>query len=154
SSLFVDIDLIPYRFKIILYILTFKECKQINTTMPINYFLEPDKFVPQVTTKRILGGNPVDNVRFPTFVISPFIEGIFEVNSRLVLNPGRVVSSPMPKLSYQWTRNEKDIEGATGTSYVIRDADIGSVVSLKITAKNSQGETTVIAYGNRVQSEL
>ena len=59
---------------------------------------------------------------------------------------------PPPEIEgYQWLRNDNIITGSTGITYQIGTADIGSIISVKITAINLYGSTASnISIGDAV----
>ena len=59
---------------------------------------------------------------------------------------------PHPEIEgYQWLRNDNIIAGSTGITYEIGTADIGSIISVKITAINLYGSTASnISIGDAV----
>lgn len=63
----------------------------------------------------------------------PVISGKAKVGAKLSVSKGSW-SVPNVKLSYQWVRDGAAIAGATSTSYVLRAADRGKRVSVRISA--------------------
>lgn len=54
------------------------------------------------------------------------------------------------ELTYQWTRDGVDIDGATGTSYVLTDDDVQAKIAVKVTIKDldadKEGTSTVTVF--------
>jgi predicted outer membrane repeat protein len=65
---------------------------------------------------------------------APTIGGVAAVGSTLTESSGGSWSPGNVSLARQWLRNGVPIPGATGTSYVLSDADFGASVSLRVTA--------------------
>ena len=66
----------------------------------------------------------------------------------LTLNQGTWTGTPTPALTAQWKdcdsagNNCTVITGATGTTYVVASADVGSTIEATVTATNTAGTTT------------
>lgn len=94
----------------------------------------------EATTVLALGGLAVvsDNVRdgFSCFtkVPVPVLSGRAKVGLTLTFNPGTWQPQPA-EFSYQWRRNGVNIPGATGLSYTVAPADLGTQVSIEVTGK-------------------
>jgi len=77
----------------------------------------------------------------------PAISGTHRVGSALGVSRGTTSPSSVA-YSYQWYRNGKAISGATGTSYRLKTADQGSVVTVKVTARKPGYSTrSATSYG-------
>ena len=66
------------------------------------------------------------------------ITGIAKFGHTLIANV--TYSTPpeqTPTLSYQWKRNGQNISGAAGSSYTLQQADIGTAISVKVTASSA-----------------
>ena len=66
--------------------------------------------------------------------------------------PGVWTGSPV--LTYQWLRNGSIISGATGTSYILTEADADQTISLRETATNGSGSDEAISSNNVIPAEL
>ena len=81
----------------------------------------------------------------PSIVEDPSISGTATVGSTLKGHPGTWKGGPGLKYKYLWRRcNEngescEDIAGATESSYVLTQSDLGSTIRLRVTATNSSG---------------
>ena len=83
---------------------------------------------------------PVAVGRFSTDV--PTIDGLAEVGHRL----SAVVEGwdPAPeRLTYQWSRAGVDLEGATGSTYVVQAADRGARITVTVTGSSDGFEDAV-----------
>lgn len=84
----------------------------------------------------------------PKNTAPPSISGSPQQGSTLTVNPGSWSGTPAPKLSYQWQRCTgtgggcANINGATGTTYVLTGDDVAHTVRAVVTATNSRGSTT------------
>ena len=65
----------------------------------------------------------------------PKISGSALVGSKLTVGRGKWTAGT--KLSTQWLRNGTAIRGATGASYTLRSADIGTKISVRVTGSQS-----------------
>ncbi|TWH01994.1 hypothetical protein L615_001400000570 [Nocardioides sp. J9] len=63
----------------------------------------------------------------------PAVTGTPRVGKRLAVRAPRL-SGKAQRLTYQWLRNGKVIKGATGTRYVLRTADRGKRISVRVRA--------------------
>lgn len=84
-------------------------------------------------------------LRTPT----PTVAGIFKITKLLTLNTGTWDSGT--KLSYQWLRNGVGITGATGKTYKLTSADLGSLISVSVTATKA-GFTSVTKTSTATQA--
>jgi len=69
--------------------------------------------------------------------VSEFI--IVESGVTLRVKPGPVSGGPTPKVSIQWLRDGSPIEGATELTYVTKEDDIGTIITVSQSAVNSLG---------------
>jgi murein DD-endopeptidase MepM/ murein hydrolase activator NlpD len=63
---------------------------------------------------------------------TPTISGTAAVGQTLTANPGTWGPAPVT-LSYQWYRGSTAISGATGTTYAVQTADVGSTLKVAVT---------------------
>lgn len=82
----------------------------------------------------------------PTNLTAPTIAGTFSVGSTLTAGTGSW-SGSTPTYTYQWltctsSSSCGNVSGATASTYVIRTADVGLLLEVKVTAANSQGSAT------------
>ncbi|WP_166790458.1 carboxypeptidase regulatory-like domain-containing protein [Cryobacterium tagatosivorans] len=72
----------------------------------------------------------------PTTTPVPTISGSVTVGSILTAQPGTWAPAPI-SLTYQWRRDGAAMTGATGTTYTVRVADIGSRLTVTVTGSKS-----------------
>ncbi len=75
-----------------------------------------------------------------TPVTAPSVRGTAKVGRTLTGRPG-TWSVPSARLSYQWLRGSKAIAGATARTYTVTKADIGTRLSLRVTATTTASGT-------------
>ncbi|WP_221234700.1 hypothetical protein [Sphingomonas aerophila] len=63
-------------------------------------------------------------------------------------------SGTSPTYAYQWLRNGTAITGATSQTYTLVAADVGTAVSVRVTASNSAGNATAISAATGSVSAL
>jgi hypothetical protein len=88
----------------------------------------------------------------PTSTEAPSINGTAQDGSTLTASPGTWSGAPTPTYAYQWERCSAtgegctDISGATSSTYVLTDSDVGHALVVAVTASNSSytggGEAT------------
>jgi alpha-L-rhamnosidase len=66
-------------------------------------------------------------------VLGPQLSGVASIGSTLTATPGAWNTKALT-FGYQWLRDGTPIAGATGTSYVLGVADVGTRVSVRVTA--------------------
>jgi hypothetical protein len=97
--------------------------------------------------------NPTDVVisARPTNLTNPTISGTAAVGSRLQANRGDWAGDQPITFSFAWLRCNasgadcSEIQGATDTDYVVRDADTGHTIRVRVTARNSRGAASEIS---------
>jgi hypothetical protein len=81
----------------------------------------------------------------PESTSPPTISGSATQGQTLSASPGSWSGYPAPTLAYQWQRcdqtgaNCNPIAGATGTTYTLETPDVGSTLTVAVTASNSTG---------------
>ena len=75
----------------------------------------------------------------PANVTAPTVSGSTALGSHLTCSEGTWSGTPAPALTYQWLRDGKSIAGATASTYVITEADLGHSLSCAVVAINTQG---------------
>lgn len=107
-----------------------------------------------MVSRAILNGWPLvppsRAVSAPSFTVQPSITGTFTVGNALAGNAGTATGFPTPSISRQWLRNGSAIPGATGASYTLTTADLGTRVDLLVTATSIAGTAQATATGSRV----
>lgn len=79
----------------------------------------------------------------PINTVLPVISGTM---GTLSATNGTWTNSPS-SFAYQWKRNGVDIGGATASTYVIVTADIGTTLTVAVTATNASGSTQATSAG-------
>lgn len=78
----------------------------------------------------------------PTNTTPPSISGIARVGETLTASDGVWTGVPTPVITRQWEADGVDIEGATGTTYDLTEAEEGAVITVTVTATNSEGSAS------------
>ena len=87
----------------------------------------------------------------PVNTAEPSISGTARVGSTLQANRGEWAGEQPITYSFQWLRcNDKgdncsELSGANDTSYVVRDADTGRTIRVRVTARNDRGSSSAIS---------
>ncbi|MCW2798062.1 Ig-like domain repeat protein [Nocardioides sp.] len=69
-----------------------------------------------------------------TVIAAPSIAGTGKVGALLSAGPGTWTGQPAPVFGYQWMRGGAVIAGATDSTYVVKAADAGRTLTLKVVA--------------------
>ena len=83
----------------------------------------------------------------PVNSVEPKISGTAQDGQTLTASSGTWTSATALTYSYQWRRCDtagngcSNISGADSSSYLLRAADVGKTVRVRVTAKNSDGST-------------
>jgi alpha-tubulin suppressor-like RCC1 family protein len=72
----------------------------------------------------------------PANTVAPVISGTAQEDQILVSTTGTWSNDPV-SFTFQWQRNTSNISGATGTSYTVQTADVGSTLRCVVTATNA-----------------
>lgn len=83
----------------------------------------------------------------PSNTAPPEITGIAQVGETLTVSNGTWTGSPAPTYTRQWKSDGVNIAGATATTYVPVEADVGAVITCTVTATNSAGSANVTSAG-------
>ncbi|WP_194745737.1 hypothetical protein [Thermaurantiacus tibetensis] len=78
----------------------------------------------------------------PVHTSPPAIVGVPRVGLTVGARPGVILGVPEPAVTYQWRRGASDIPGATAALYTLAPADLGALVSCRLTATNSAGASS------------
>lgn len=73
----------------------------------------------------------------PTNTAPPAITGTPEVGQTLTVSNGTWTGSPT--FARQWMADGSDIAGATGTTYVLQAAEVGMMITCRVTGTNAGG---------------
>jgi len=86
----------------------------------------------------LLGSREVSISAPPTLSASPtpLVSGVVRVGSTLTATAGSWLPAPVT-LAYQWLRNGAAISGATKATYVLTSADLGAVMSVRVTGSKT-----------------
>lgn len=79
----------------------------------------------------------------PVNGIPPYITGTAKVGQRLSVWPG--IWSGGGEITYQWRVGGTPVAGATGETYTPVSGNVGSPVTVSVTATNSAGSATVVS---------
>lgn len=80
----------------------------------------------------------------PTATAPPTISGDARVGKKLTANPGTWEPADV-EVAYQWLRDGQPIEGATARTYTVTKADVGTTLSVRVTATASGNPTPGVA---------
>lgn len=83
----------------------------------------------------------------PANTVLPVITGSLTPGSVLTTTTGTWTSTKPITYTYQWTKNGISIVNAILPVYVLTEADVGSSITVKVTATNMAGSSTVTAVG-------
>jgi hypothetical protein len=92
----------------------------------------------------------------PVNTTAPSISGTARVGSTLEANRGEWAGAQPITYSFAWLRcnnagdNCSEIQGATDTSYEVRDADAGRTIRVRVTARNDRGSSSAISGATAV----
>lgn len=79
----------------------------------------------------------------PINTVAPVVTGTATVGQTLSCTTGTWDAAPAAiTYTYQWQRNTSNIGGATGSTYVLKGADIGNTVRCVVTATNAAGSAS------------
>ncbi|ODA67667.1 hypothetical protein A7A08_01702 [Methyloligella halotolerans] len=81
------------------------------------------------------GGTPLA----PENSAAPEVTGTAQVGEELTASAGTWTGRPAPSLSYQWNRDGEPISGATANTYEPIEDDVGSPLTVTVTAANWSG---------------
>jgi hypothetical protein len=84
----------------------------------------------------------------PANTAAPTISGTAQDGQTLTADPGTWTGTPPIDLAYQWRRCDPtggscaDVSGATGQTYPLSPADVGSAIEVAVTGSNASGAST------------
>ena len=78
----------------------------------------------------------------PANIVAPVISGRSTVGQTLTATTGTWTGVPIPAYTYQWQRNEVNINGARTSSYKLVIADTGADIRCVVNAANSAGNSS------------
>lgn len=87
--------------------------------------------------------NPLGSGVAPTLTVIPAITGIAEVGETLTSDTGTFTGDAVITYAYQWFAGGVAISGATASTFDLTSAQLGKVITVRVTATNDSGS----AYG-------
>lgn len=78
----------------------------------------------------------------PVNTVAPVASGNAVVGQSTDCGNGTWTGNPDPTFTYQWQRNQVNIDGATNDNYPVVEADLGAMLRVVVTATNSQGSAS------------
>lgn len=78
----------------------------------------------------------------PANTVAPVVSGTATFGQTLSSTTGTWSGIPTPTYTYQWQRAGSNIGGATSSTYVLVQADVGSTIRCVVTATNVAGSTS------------
>lgn len=87
-----------------------------------------------------------DAPTIPVNAVAPVVTGpggTIRVGQTVTCAPGTWTQSPT--YAYQWTRNGGNISGATSSTYLLANPDIGQAVVCRVTATNEAGAVSAVS---------
>lgn len=75
----------------------------------------------------------------PAMTVAPVISGTAQVNAVLTSNTGTFTGDATIVRTYQWFVGGVPVSGATNSTYIPVTADIGKVVTVRVTGTNASG---------------
>ena len=80
----------------------------------------------------------------PVNLLPPVLSGTPVIGQTLSVTAGTWRANPAATITYQWKRDGADIVGATNATYVLDVADEGAVITVEVTATNSEGSAIAV----------
>jgi hypothetical protein len=98
-------------------------------------------FNKEIKIKKNNRANPIPTARGnpPICIVDPVISGTVELGQTLTSTTGTWTSTLTVFFSYQWQRNGSDIIGATASTLIVQNADLGTNLRCVVTASNADG---------------
>ena len=81
----------------------------------------------------------------PSFTVDPVLSGTPTVGETLTVTNGTAGGTPAATFARAWLRDGTEIAGATGTTLVLTEDDVDSLISVRVTATNSAGSDVAIS---------
>jgi len=91
------------------------------------------------------------NVLPPADLQAPAVSGAGAVGAVLACSPGQWANEPTA-FSYEWTSDDRPIDGATSAAYTVTRADRGRTLACVVAAANPGGEMLATSNGVRVSA--
>ncbi len=93
----------------------------------------------KIATKLTICGK---NISKPINSVLPAITGTAQVGQTLTASAGTWTNSPS-SFTYQWENEGSPISGATSSTYVLRNSDLGALVTVAVTTANNLGTSAL-----------
>lgn len=81
----------------------------------------------------------------PVNTAAPVVSGATPAGSMLTSSPGTWTGYPYPTFAYQWYAGASAISGATSNTYTSLIGQVGTAITCRVTATNSQGSPAAVA---------
>lgn len=82
---------------------------------------------------------------YPENTVLPTVSGTPQYNQTLTATTGTWNGYPAVEYSYQWQADEIPIPGATSSTYLIKESDLGKQIRVGVTATNQSGPASVFS---------
>lgn len=86
--------------------------------------------------------NPLSGGTAPTLTVNPAITGTAEVGESLTVSNGTFTGDAVITYAYQWFAGGVAIPGATANSFTLTSAQLGKVITARVTATNASGSAS------------
>ena len=112
-----------------------------------------------VTVGAVAGLSHAASEAAPVNTVEPKISGTPQEGQTLTASSGSWTSSSTVTYSYQWRRcsaqgaNCGNIGGADSSTYLVKQADVGRTIRVRVTARNSDGSSQVTSAQTEVVKE-
>jgi len=80
--------------------------------------------------------NSITTYSAPVNTVAPVVSGTATFGQTLTTTDGTWTGTPSPSFTYQWQRVTTNIGGATSSTYVLVQADVGNTIRCVVTATN------------------
>jgi hypothetical protein len=90
----------------------------------------------------MIAGGMSEHHSSPKLIVAPSLSGSGLVGTELSIVSGVWSGDPAPEFSFQWLRNDQDIDGAQDAEYRITALDDRAMLGCLVTVSNSRGEVS------------
>ncbi|TKT42795.1 hypothetical protein [Rhizobium sp. LC145] len=91
--------------------------------------------------------NTASVTQTPANTALPTVSGTAQVGQTLTATNGTWTGTPTPTYTRQWKADGVNISGATATTYVPVEGDVGKVITVTVTGTNSAGNASATSAG-------